>query len=58
VLRGNAKAKDVLLAYLQQLRTKPNPGPLQPRLADAVPGLDDVLDRVLAQSDDGRAGKR
>jgi hypothetical protein len=58
MLRGNPKAKEVLLAYLQQLRTKPSAGPLQPRLAEAVPGLDDVLDRLLAQADDGRGDKR
>jgi hypothetical protein len=49
-------AKEVLLAYLQQLRTKPNPGPLQPRLAGAVPGLDDNLDKLLARLDDDRRG--
>jgi hypothetical protein len=56
---GNPKAKEVLTAYLQQLRTKPNPGPLQPRLADAVPALDDSLDRLLARlADDRHVGKR
>jgi hypothetical protein len=59
MLRGSPEAKDVLLAYLQQLRSKPNPGPLQPRLAAAVPALDDALDRLLAQAtDDRRGGKR
>jgi hypothetical protein len=58
MLRGNPKAKEVLLAYLQQLRTKPNPGPLQPRLAEAVPSIDNALDRLLAQADDGRGGRR
>lgn len=58
MLRGNPKAKEVLLAYLQQLRTKPNAGALQPRLAEAVPSVDDVLDRLLAQADDGRGAKR
>jgi hypothetical protein len=58
MLRGNPKAKEVLLAYLQQLRTKPNPGPLQPRLAEAVPSIDTALDRLLAQADDGRGGRR
>jgi hypothetical protein len=56
---GNPKAKEALLAYLQQLRTKTNPGPLQPRLAEVVPGLDDKLDRLLAQlADDQRACPR
>jgi hypothetical protein len=54
MLRGNPRAKEVLLAYLQQLRTKTNPGPLQPRLAEALPALDDTLDRLLAQLADNR----
>lgn len=58
MLRGSPKAKEVLLAYLQQLRTKPTAGALQPRLAEAVPNLDDLLDRLLAQTDDGRDGRR
>jgi hypothetical protein len=59
MLRGNPKAKEVLLAYLQQLRTKPTAGALQPRLVEAVPNLDDALDRLLlSQPDDGRGGKR
>jgi hypothetical protein len=59
MLRGNPKAKEVLLAYLQELRTKANPGPMQPRLAEAVPGLDDALARLLARlADDGRRDKR
>src|SRR5262249_23912137 len=51
---GNPKAKEVLLAYLQQLRTKSNPGPHQPRLTEVMPGLDDRLDRLLAQLADER----
>jgi len=58
MLRGSPEAKEVLLAYLQQLRTKPNPGPLQPRLAAAVPSLDDVLDRLLVQLVDDRGAER
>ena len=59
MLRGSPEAKEVLLAYLQQLRTKANPGPIQPRLANAIPGLDDRLDRLLVRlADDQRAGKR
>jgi hypothetical protein len=49
MLRGNPEAREVLLAYLQQLRTKPNAGPLQPRLATAIPNLDDNLDKLLAR---------
>lgn len=58
MLRGSPEAKEVLLAYLQQLRTKPNPGPLQPRLAAAVPSLDDTLDRLLVRLADDRGGDR
>jgi hypothetical protein len=36
MLRGDAAAKQVLQDYLQQLRTKSNPGPLLPRLREAV----------------------
>ena len=46
MLRGNPKAKEVLLAYLQQLRSKPNPGRFQPRLAEAL-GLIVSLDVSL-----------
>ena len=49
MLRTSPKAKEVLLAYLQQLRTKPNPGPLQPRLAAAVPAYNEALEHLLAQ---------
>jgi hypothetical protein len=59
MLRGSPEGKDVLLAYLQQLRTRPNPGPLQPRLAAVVPELDNTMERLLAQlADDRRGGKR
>lgn len=42
MLRDKPEGKQVLLQYLQQLRTNPNPGPLQPRLAEtfAVPDED------------------
>jgi hypothetical protein len=47
MLRGPSEGKATLLAYLQMLRTTPNAGPLQPRLAAAVPGLPDALDNHL-----------
>ena len=47
MLRGPAEGKATLLAYLQLLRATPNPGPLQPRLAAAVPGLSEALDDHL-----------
>jgi hypothetical protein len=49
MLRTRPEAKAVLLAYLQQLRTNPNPGPLGPRLAAVVPAVDDALNRHLDQ---------
>jgi hypothetical protein len=47
MLRGPADGKTALLAYLQQLRTTASPGPLQPRLTAAVPGLTDALESHL-----------
>ena len=44
--RSSAEA---LLAYLQQLRVTATPGPLQPRLTAAVPGLTDALESHLGQ---------
>lgn len=49
MLRGPADGKSALLAYLQQLRSTASPGPLQPRLTSAVPGLTDALDMHLGQ---------
>ncbi len=51
LLRGHPRAKQVLLGYLQELRTNPRPGPLQPRLANAFLSLDDALARHLADLD-------
>jgi hypothetical protein len=51
MLRSRPEAKTVLTTYLQQLRVNPNPGPLQPRLTQAVPELEAALDRHLAQMD-------
>jgi hypothetical protein len=55
MLRGQPEGKAVLLAYLQQLRSTPNPGPLQPRLAAAYPDPEETLQKHLSQLD---AGKR
>jgi hypothetical protein len=49
MLRGPADGKVALLAYLQQLRITAAPGPLQPRLTAAVPGLTDALESHLGQ---------
>jgi hypothetical protein len=58
VLRGPADGRAALLAYLQQLRVTPAPGPLQPRLAAAVPGLADALEMHLGQLIRTQAVKR
>jgi len=49
MLQGSPEAKAVLVQYLQLLRTSPNPGPLQPRLAivHAVPN--EALERHLTR---------
>ena len=49
MLCAKPEAKAVLLAYLQQLRNNPNPGPLGPRLAAVIPGLDGALNQHLDQ---------
>jgi hypothetical protein len=48
MLRTNAAARNVLISYVQELKTNPHPGPLRPRLASAYLALDDALDRHLA----------
>jgi hypothetical protein len=49
MLRGKPEAKAVLTAYLQQLRTNPNPGLLRPRLANIYPELNEALYQHLAE---------
>jgi hypothetical protein len=53
MLRGDEKGKEVLLGYLQQLRTNPSPGLLAPRLVAEIPELDSFLQRHLAKLDAG-----
>jgi hypothetical protein len=48
MLRDKPEAKTVLTHYLQQLRTKPNPGELRPRLAIVYPDLETTLTHHLA----------
>jgi hypothetical protein len=43
MLRSGPVAKKVLLEYLQTLRTDPKPGPLLPKLRDAVPDPEQAL---------------
>jgi hypothetical protein len=47
MLRTTPEAKGVLTAYLQQLRSNPTPGPLSPRLAEAVPKPEAAFERHL-----------
>ena len=49
MLRGKPEVRAVLLKYLQQLRSNPNPGPLQPRLAEVLPAPEEALEKHLAQ---------
>jgi hypothetical protein len=48
MLRSGPAAKKVLHQYLEALRTDPNPGPLLPRLREAVPDPDQALVDHLA----------
>jgi hypothetical protein len=48
MLHDRPEAKQVLTAYLEALRTNPNPGPLQPRLNEVYPSPDDALTAHLA----------
>ena len=54
MLRDQAEAKTALIQYLQQLRMNPNPGPLQPRLAQVFPDLEEALAQHLAKLDGNR----
>jgi hypothetical protein len=49
MLRGRPEAKPVLLAYLQQLRNNPNPGPLGPRLQAVLPAPEQAFERNLVE---------
>ena len=48
MLRSTPQAKQALLAYLQDLRVNPRPGPLRPRLATAFLSIDNALQTHLA----------
>jgi hypothetical protein len=54
MLHSNSEVKQLLLEYLQQLRTDPNPGPMQPRLAAVVPSLERAFREQLARLDTDR----
>lgn len=48
MLRGDPRAKQVLIDYLRELRTNPRPGPLRPRLVAVVPDIEANLRSHLA----------
>jgi hypothetical protein len=54
MLRTTSSARQPLLAYLQELRTNPQPGPLRPRLAATVQPPDAALRRHLAELETGK----
>lgn len=58
MLHTTPDAKLVLINYLKQLRTNPNPGPLQPRLADVLPNAPASLRRHLANVDRDQGAAR
>jgi hypothetical protein len=49
MLRGPADGRSALLAYLQQLRANPAPGPLEPRLTMVLAPLNETLSAHLGQ---------
>jgi hypothetical protein len=53
MLRDRPEAREVLLGYLQQLRTNSNPGPIGPRLASVYPSLPEALNRHLERLESG-----
>lgn len=57
MLRDRSDAKAVLVKYLQQLRTNPNPGPLQPRLAEVFSDPVAALEKHLEHVEGGTRGR-
>jgi hypothetical protein len=53
LLSSREEVRGILLNYLQQLRTNPNPGPLRPRLVPVFPTPEDDLELHLARLDTG-----
>jgi hypothetical protein len=51
MLHSTPEAKGVLLKYLQQLRTNPHPGPLQPNLTALLDAPEKALGKHLTQVD-------
>lgn len=51
MLRSRPEARQVLLDYVQQLRSNPTPGPLLPRLREALTDPNQALAEHLARAD-------
>jgi hypothetical protein len=51
MMKSRPEAKTVLLTYLQELRTKGNPGPLAPRLSAIYPNLNEEFKKHLNRID-------
>jgi hypothetical protein len=51
MLKSTPPARQVLLAFLQELRTNPHPSPLKPRLERVFANLNEALARHLADLD-------
>ena len=49
LLRGRPEGKVELVAYLQQLRSNPNPGPLALRIAKVYPSPDEAFEKHVGQ---------
>jgi hypothetical protein len=49
MLHDSAESRAVLTSYLQQLRTTPSPGPIQPKLTEVFPNLETAFERHLAK---------
>jgi hypothetical protein len=58
MLHDKPEAKTVLINYLQQLRTNPNPGSLKAQLATVYPSVNEALNKHLAQVDSVQASPR
>jgi len=58
MLRSGPGAKKVLVQYLQALRTDPKPGPLLPKLSEAVPEPEQALVDYLATVESPKARPR
>jgi hypothetical protein len=54
MLHSKTEARRVLIGYLRELRTNPQPGQLRPRLAPLFASLEETLQAHLARLDSGR----